>query len=319
MRQLNRSRVLILGSLLLLTLLITACSGSDGDSDSSNQDNQRTSDVTLNSAKGEVTIPGKTERIIAPFHEDSLLALGVTPVAKWAIGQTVQGYLEDQLKEVPKLEWNMPQEQVLKHEPDLLILENGMDSYEGAYEDYQKIAPTYVMTEETTNNWRKQIDTFGKILGKESKADKVLNQYDDKVANAKETLNHAIGEETVAAIWAKGDQFFLFEQNRHSAEVLYSELGINQPELVKELGKAQSQWNPISMEKLSQLKADHVFILAKEDEPGLQTLKNSSVWQRTPAVENGNVYTINEPSNWTNRGFFASKKTIDDVLETLAE
>jgi len=321
MRIINNSRLLIIGFLLLLTLLITACNGNDSDSDSASgdQDNQRTSDVTLDSAKGEVTIPGNTERIIAPFHEDALLALGVKPVAKWAIGQTVQGYLEGQLKGVPKLEWNMPQEQVLKHEPDLLILENGTDSYEGSYEDYQKIAPTYVMTEETTNNWRKQIDTFGKILGKESKADKVLNQYDDKVANAKETLNNAIGDETVAAVWAKGDQFFLFEQNRHSAEVLYSELGINQPELVKELGKAQTQWNPISLEKLSQLKADHVFLLAEKGEPGLQTLKESSVWQSTPAVENGNVYTINKPSNWTNKGLIASKKTIDDVIETLAE
>src|SRR5699024_9067796 len=117
MRIINNSRLLIIGCLLLLTLLITACNSNDSDSDSASgdQDNQRTSDVTLDSAKGEVTIPGNTERIIAPFHEDALLALGVKPVAKWSIGQTVQGYLEGQLKEVPKLEWNIVQEQVLKN------------------------------------------------------------------------------------------------------------------------------------------------------------------------------------------------------------
>ncbi|MFD2761759.1 iron-hydroxamate ABC transporter substrate-binding protein [Lentibacillus juripiscarius] len=316
-----KTRVLVPSILLFVTLLITACSdnGADNNSDSSNTNDDQSAEVTLDSKMGEVTIPSNTERVVAPYHEDALLALGITPVAKWAIGETTQGYLEDQLKDIPKLEWNMPQEQVLNHEPDLIILENALDSYEGSYEDYQKIATTYVMTEETTKNWRQQIKTFGKLFDKESKAQEVLDQYDDKVANAKETLNKAIGDETVAAIWAKGDQFYLFEQNRQSAEVLYSELGISQPDLVKELGKAQTQWNPISLEKLSKLKADHVFLLAKKEEQGLQTLKDSTVWQSTPAVKNDNVYTIHEPSNWTNNGLIASKQTIEDVLETLTD
>ncbi|QKY68559.1 iron-hydroxamate ABC transporter substrate-binding protein [Lentibacillus sp. CBA3610] len=321
MRKLNRPYSLVITLLIALILLMTACGGSDSDEESSSgeQAGSQDSDVTLDSEMGEVTIPADTERIIAPYHEDALLALGVTPTAKWAIGETVQDYLADDLQDVPKIEWNLPLEQVLNHEPDLIILENAIDSYEGSYEDYQKIATTYVMTEETTNNWRKQIETFGEMLGKEAKAEEVLNQFDEKTANAKETLNNAIGEETVALIWAQGDQFYLFENNRHSAKVLYSQLGINQPELVSELGEAKPQWNPISLEKLSELKADHVFLLAQENEQGLETLEDSSVWQNTPAAQNGNVYTMNDPSHWTNKGLIAFEKTIDDVLETLTE
>ncbi|WP_010529907.1 iron-hydroxamate ABC transporter substrate-binding protein [Lentibacillus jeotgali] len=321
MCRMNKSYSLISVLLLAVTLLMAACAGNNSNEESSSgeENSGQSSEVTLDSQMGEVTIPADAKRIIAPYHEDALLALGVTPAAKWAIGETVQDYLEGQLKDVPKIEWNLPQEQVLKHNPDLIILENATDSYEGSYEDYQKIAPTYVMTEEMTNDWRKQIQMFGKMLSKEAKAEEVLNQYDEKVASAKETLNKAIGDETVAMIWAKGDQFYLFEKNRHSAEVLYSQLGLNQPELVKELGKAQTQWSPISLEKLSELKADHVFLLAKENEQGLQTLENSSVWQSTPAVQNGNVYTMNDPSHWTSKGLIASEKTIDDVINTLSE
>ncbi|TFJ93568.1 iron-hydroxamate ABC transporter substrate-binding protein [Lentibacillus salicampi] len=319
MNKMGKSYNVIMAFLVALTVLLTACGGNGSDEDSTTGDEgDQTSDVTLDSKMGKVTIPGDAERIIAPYHEDALLALGVTPVAKWAIGETVQDYLADQLKDVPKIEWNLPLEQVLEHEPDLVILENAIDSYEGSYEDYQKIATTYVMSEETTNNWRQQIETFGKMLDKEAKAEEVLNQYDKKVADAKETLHQAIGDETVAMIWAKGDQFFLFEKNRHSAEVLYSELGISQPELVKELGEAGQQWNPISLEKLSELQADHVFLLGQENEQGLETLQNSSVWQGTPAAQNDRVYVINDPSPWTNKGLIASKRTIDDVLETLA-
>ncbi|SDQ87532.1 ABC transporter substrate-binding protein [Virgibacillus salinus] len=321
MFKIKKSRFLLMSLALLLTLIISACGddSSDSSSDAGDQDSEQKSEVTLDSKMGEVTLPTDAERIIAPFHEDALLALGVTPVAKWAIGQSVQNYLEYELKDLPKIEWNLPLEQVLNQNPDLIILEHGIDSYEGSYEDYQKIAPTFVMKEETTNNWRKQIETFGKILEKEEKADEAINQYKEKVANAKETLSGAIGDETVAAIWATGNQFFVFEENRHSAEVLYSELGINSPELIKNLGEAQAQWNPLSLEKLSELKADHVFLLASEGEQGIDTLKNSDVWQSTPAAKNGNVYILNDPSNWTNKGLIASEKTIDDVLKALTK
>ncbi|MRG87778.1 iron-hydroxamate ABC transporter substrate-binding protein [Salinibacillus xinjiangensis] len=308
--------------LLALILLLAACGGENEDSGSESADNsdEQNIEVTLDSQQGEVTLPTDAEAIMAPYHEDALVALGVTPVAKWAIGESIQDYLEEDLKDVPKIEWNMPLEQVLNHSPDLIILEHGLDSYEGTYEDYKKIAPTYVMKEEVTNDWRKQIEVFGKILGKEDKAEQVMNQYNEKVKSAKEEINNAIGNETVAAIWATGNQFFLFEENRHSAEVLYSELGVQAPELVQSLsGDVEAQWNPISLEKLSELKADHVFLLASEGEQGIETLENSSVWQSTPAAENDQVYVLNDPSNWTNKGLIAAEKTIDDLLEFLVK
>src|SRR5699024_4619189 len=115
MRKLNRSYSLVIALLIALILLITSCGGNDSDEESSSgeQINSQSSDVTLDSEMGEVTIPADVERIIAPYHEDALLALDVTPAAKWAIGETVQDYLTDELQDVPKIEWNLPLEQVL--------------------------------------------------------------------------------------------------------------------------------------------------------------------------------------------------------------
>lgn len=319
MRSNLKKQLIFFLSLLGLLFIISACGNAEDSSEPDTENKEALTEVTVNSAKGEVSIPTNAERIMAPFHEDTLLALGVTPVAKWAIGQTVQNYLEPDLKDLPKIEWNLPVEQVLDHNPDLLILEHNMDSYEGTYEDYNKIATTYVMTEETTNDWRKQIDTYGKILNKEDKAKEVMTDYEEKVTKASQQLEEAIGDETVAAMWVVGGQFFLFEQNRHSAEVLYSELGVNAPTLVKDLGDAGVQWNPISIEKLSELDADHVFLLALEGEQGIETLENSAVWQSTPAAKNGNVHILPDASNWTNKGLLASKKTIDDTLNALVD
>ncbi|MGY0692813.1 ABC transporter substrate-binding protein [Virgibacillus sp. FSP13] len=318
----TKSSILAMSIIFILTILMSACGNDDSDksTDESNSESDSNTEVTLDSKMGEVTIPGDIENVIAPYHEDALLALGITPVTKWSIGESIQNYLESDLKDVPKIEWNLPQEQVLEQNPDLIILESNLDSYDGSYEDYQKIAPTYVMTEEVSNDWRKQIETFGKLFGKESKADEVLNQYDQKVSDAKEKLNETIGDETVALIWSMGDQFYLFEHDRHIAEVVYSQLEINQPALVENLGNADTaQWNPISVEKLSELQADHVFLLAEEGEQGIDTLKNSSVWQSTPAAKNDHVYVMNDPSHWTNKGLIASEKTIDAVVDALTK
>ncbi|MYL40011.1 iron-hydroxamate ABC transporter substrate-binding protein [Virgibacillus salexigens] len=320
MKSKTLSNIILLVSFIGVLFLAACGSNESSENNEGNQEEKETSnntEVIMQSEMGEVTIPANPENIIAPYHEDALLALGVTPVAKWAIGNSIQQYLEEDLKDVPKIEWNLPIEQVLSQEPDLIILENAIQNYEGSYEEYSKIAPTYVMSEETTKDWRKQIEVFGEMLGMQDKADQVLNDYDQKVEDASKELSNTIGDESAAIIWVMGDKFYLFEHNRHSAGVLYNELGIKQPALIEELGDATEEWNPISIEKLSELDADHVFLLAEEGQQGVETLKNSSVWQATKAAKNNHVYQINDPSNWTNKGLIASEKTIDDVLQAL--
>lgn len=317
MKSIHKCHIISLGLLVLMLLAISACSKDDSESDKDAPDNE--GEVKVESAKGEVTIPENADNIIAPYHEDSLLAFDVTPEAKWAIGESIQNYLEPDLKDVPQIEWDLPLEQVLDYDPDLIILENNLDSYDGSYEDYQKIAPTYVMTEEATNDWKKQIDVFGTLLDQEDEAETILDEYDENVSDARDTLQDAIGDDSVAAIWVTGDEFFLFEEDRHSAEMMYSELDVNVPQVVKELGEADVAWNPISIEKLSELDADHIFLLAEEDEQGLKTLDDSSLWQHVPAVESGNVYHLEDESNWTNVGLNASYETIDDLFAELVD
>lgn len=320
MKSKDNYKLLFFCSVMMGLLLIMSACGSKDSSEAPAKQDKANSEVTLDSEKGKVKMPADAKRVIAPYHEDALLALGITPVAKWAIGKSVQDYLEPQLKDVSPIEWNLPLEQVLKQDPDLIILENNLESYKGSYEDYNKIAPTYVMNQETTNDWQKQLETFGKLFNKEDKAEEVLKQYKDKVSKASEKLKDAIGDETVAAIYVKSDQYFVFEHNRQSAGVLYSELGLKTPALIEELGDAETTWNPISIEKLSELDADHVLLLAEKDEKSaVEKLKKSAVWQATPAAKKDNVYLLQDPSNWTNKGLLASEKTIDDLLDTLTK
>lgn len=313
----------LLAILLFMLFFLAACGGNEQENDdnteeSNTEDTSEFSPVTVEGENGEVTISEKPERIIAPYMEDALVALGVKPVAQWFLGGSPQEYLQDELADVDTIEWNMPLEQTLSYEPDLLIL-SALDNMEGQLSDYENIATTYVFKPEDLADVRKQVTIVGKLLGKEQEAEDRIDQYEEKIASAKEALSDTVGEETVAVLWAIGDQYFMFEQDRHTGEVIYGELGLKPSPLTVELGEAEETWNPISLEKIAELKTDHLFLLGEEDAAGIQTLQNSEVYKSLPVVQNEQVYRITDASNWTNRGIVAFEKTVDDILEAFGE
>jgi len=320
MKSFSKYNIIFLSLVIFMAIIVTGCNTNNSSNQAEKNQNstkkeESAEDITVNSEMGEVTIPSNPKNILAPFHEDTLLALGVTPVAKWAIDTSVQEHLEDQLEDVPTIEWTLPLEQVLSFDPDLIILENSLDSYEGTYEDYQKIAPTYVMSEETVTDWQKQIDVFSELLQKEDEADQAINDYENTIDEAKNMIDDAIGDDSIAAIWVTGGKYFVFEKDRHSAKMLYNELGVTIPSFIEDLGEAAPQWEPLSLEKLSELDADHIILLASDNEEGITNLESSNVWAKIPAVENDNVHIIDEADAWTNQGKIAATKTIDSIID----
>ncbi len=302
-------------SILCIAFLSAACSQTGG----AQKGNDAGQGITVTDAMGQVTIPDNPRRVLAPYMEDSLVALGITPVAQWSIGSTVHDYLQSYLKDVPKIEWDLPLEQTIKANPDLIIFSSASSIKKGQYEKYKKIAPTYVFKDAESSDWRKQLQVMGQLLGKEEKAKETLAAYDAKAKKAAKDIKAAIGDESAAILWVFGKQYYLFENTRYAANVLYHDLGITQPDMVKKLPEAKANWSPVSLEALADLDADHIFIVSKPNESGLEQLKKSSVWQNLSAVKKGNVYEMKDPSHWTINGVIANKLTMDKILESLTK
>lgn len=299
---------------VLCLLLLSACNNDN------TQENNDTESITVTDANGEVTIPADADRILASNLEDSLVALDITPVRQWAIGTTVHEYLQDALGDVPTIEWDMPLEQVIEAEPDLVIFSSPSVVPTGQLEDYQKVAPTYVFTDENAADWRTQITLIAEMLGKEKLAKEVLSSYDEKAADAADTIKTAIGDESVAAIWMIGGQYYVLENNRYAGNVMYEDLGLTMPAFIENIGAAKdATWSPISLEALADMDADHVFLIATEGETGMETLTSSSIWQGTPAAQNGHVYKIIDDGSWTINGKIASDKVIEALVENLSK
>ena len=123
--------------LVSLTAL-SACSANSNNTKSSSS----AETATLKDAAGhEVTIPDDPKRIIGSYLEDYLVALNVTPVAQWTVGNNSdQGYLQEKLSDVPRISYDLPYEDVLSYEPDLLLIDSNTMVEGDKYAQYSKIA-----------------------------------------------------------------------------------------------------------------------------------------------------------------------------------
>ncbi|WP_413378555.1 iron-hydroxamate ABC transporter substrate-binding protein [Alkalihalobacillus sp. 1P02AB] len=313
----------------LLAVALVAC-GNDGESESSTDESlsdgsntsEQTEERVLTDTLGnEVTIPANTERIIASYLEDSLVALDVEPVAQWSVhdGASIQDYLQGDLDGVPLVPHDLPFEAVSSFEPDLIIVNSPSLVEGGKYEQYSKIAPTYVIGEEENSDWRINLTTIAEILNKEEEAQQVLSEYDAKAEEAKNKIQEEISDESAAAIWLVNDSFFIVNKNLSSGSVMYGDLGLGVPSVVEEISASDSaNWSSISLEKLVELDADHLFLI--NSDTGIEdSAINESLWQNIPAVQKGQVYEFGADTSWLYQGAIANGQIIDDILNSLVD
>ncbi|EFM08642.1 periplasmic binding protein [Paenibacillus curdlanolyticus YK9] len=333
-KKFGKLSVLLMG-ILILTMFLAACGDKDKTSDSDKTTTESTqgadaakTDETkaaepkiVTDAMGhQVTIPANPQKVLGSYLEDHLVALGVKPVAQWSVSNGIQDYLQASgLEGVPTLGWDMPVEQVVGLAPDLIII--GLESAveKGLYDQYNKIAPTYVLGAEVNNNWRAAFTKIGELLNKSDETAKDLAAYDAKASEAKDKLKAAIGEQSAAVLWLVGGKFYIVDETRSSGEVLYKDLGMAQPNIVKELPADQkANWNAISAEKLAELDADHIFLI-NSDKEAADSVLNQNTWKNLKAVKAGHLYELAPSSSWLYSGYIANQQIIDDALKALVK
>lgn len=321
----------VLISLMTAVLLLAACgsnANNNGEADNAATNAPATetpaaagepSERTLTDGLGnEVTIPANPQRIIASYLEDHLVALGIKPAAQWSVPNGIQDYLQDELKDIPTISYDLPFEAVTSFAPDLIIMSNNA-SVEGKYEQYSKIAPTYTLGDEVYADWRQTLLKIGEVLGKSEEAQQVLDEYDAKAKDSKEKIAAAASGESAAAIWLVQKNFYIVSDNLSTGALLYNELGIPVPEVVKEISATEGgNWKAISLEKLAELDADHLFLINSDKDTGSEAL-NDPIWKEISAVKNGNIYEYPSSSSWLYGGTVAFTQVIDDVLESMAK
>ena len=214
-----------LTGILIISILLAAC-GTQSSSTTEKAKEESSNRVLTDSIAHEVTIPKNPQRIIAPYLEDHLVALGLKPVAQWSVkgGTSIQDYLQDSLKDIPTIEFDLPYEAVTSFTPDLIVIGSPEIAEGEKYEQYSKIAPTYVMGAED-NNWRNKLLKMGEIFGQTDKAKEVLADYDQFAKEAKEEIHNKVGNLSATVIWNIKNSIYMVSDTASSGVVLYEDLG----------------------------------------------------------------------------------------------
>ncbi|MEB8401183.1 ABC transporter substrate-binding protein [Enterococcus casseliflavus] len=313
----KRSTWLTLLAACSLTLL-GACSTNNDSTDSSGSATTSSEiATTFTDAMGnEVTVPENPQRVIGSYLEDYLVALGVTPVAQWTVGNdSDQAYLQDKLAEVPRINYDLPFEDVLSFEPDLLLMDSNSMVEGDKYDQYSKIAPTYVVTNGEDVTWRERLTDIAKVLHKEEQAAQVEADYDDLVAATKETYADQIQGKSIAVLWVVNNSVFMVSETKSSGQLLYHELGFEVPALVSEISEsATADWSAVSLEKLAELDADYL-ILVNSDKGA--DFFSEQVWQNLDAVKNNHLWEFGPETSWLYNGPIAYTKMIEDIQSKL--
>ncbi|WP_312728948.1 ABC transporter substrate-binding protein [Enterococcus sp.] len=309
----KRSTWLTLLAACSLTLL-GAC-GTNNDSTDSSGSATTSSEIatTFTDAMGnEVTVPENPQRVIGSYLEDYLVALGVTPVAQWTVGNdSDQAYLQDKLADVPRINYDLPYEDVLSFEPDLLLMDSSSMVEGDKYEQYSKIAPTYVVTNGEDVTWRERLTDIAKVLHKEEQVAQVEADYDDLVATTKEAYADQIKGKSIAVLWVFNNSVFMVSETKSSGQLLYHELGFEVPTLVSEISEsATADWSAVSLEKLAELDADYLILV--NSHKGADFF-SEQVWQNLDAVKNNHLWEFGPESSWLYNGPIAYTKMIEDI------
>lgn len=324
----SKNRNVIMSSFLALSIALAGCSDNSANA-TQTKDNETepvteelSTERTLKDAMGhEVTIPANPKHIIASYLEDNLIALGITPVAQWSVndGAGLQDYLQAYLKDVPTIPSELPFEAVASFTPDLIIMSSAQEVEGSKYDQYAKIAPTYVVEIENNSDWREKLLSVGEIFEKTDEAKQVLEVYEKKATESKKIIQDSIGAESAAAIWLVNNKFYIVSENVSSGAVLYGDLGLSTPSVVKEISStATGNWSSISLERLAELDADHIFLINSDKGNGAEMLKDP-VWKNIPAVKNSHIYEYGAETSWLYSGVIANTQIIDSVVESLTK
>ncbi|WP_218094531.1 ABC transporter substrate-binding protein [Paenibacillus solanacearum] len=289
----------------LLFVVVSACSNNSTSSNESSpsasaQPTKASFPRTIASAKGDITISKKPERV-ALVHwglTQDLLSFDIPSIGVALPFTEKQSVLDNAVYKPytskfkgikivgENTEVNL--EILLQYAPDLIIA--GTETNQKVADQLAKIAPTVFLDEkkmDVWNDWQGVMTKFGEMLGQEDAAKQAIDTFAAKIAQAKDQLKNVQG--SVAYLQVREKQMWL--QGTKSAGHYYEPLGLKPPEQASGGGAA------LTLEGLIQINPDYLFLgyfnYTDTTLPALaDEWEKTDVWKTLKAVKNNQVYKI---------------------------
>jgi iron complex transport system substrate-binding protein len=248
------------------------------------------------------------------------IALGVTPVGSaFDYYQPYPDYLKGKLKTVENMGDTVQPiiERITLLKPDLIM--GWQDFHASIYPQLSNLAPTVLYdwrgSSHLQHSWKKYFNFMAEVLGKEEAAEKVWNQYNQRVEQLKIALSDRYSNKTISVVIFCCGGIYLSREDSFDGSIL-SDLGLQRPESQK----IDSPNLPVSEERLDLADGDVMFVMAYRvgdtGEQNFKRIQQKPLWQKLNAVQQNRVYYV-DSSQWRGRNPFAADAVIDDLYKYL--
>lgn len=271
-------------------------------------------------AMGVIQIKGTPQRVIILTNEgtEALLALGVKPIAavqSWE-GEPWYDHIKDEMTGVEPLGYeNEPNlEAIVNLNPDLII--GNKVRHEKVYEQLSKVAPT-VFSEELSGRWKTNFTLYAETLNKKAEGDKIMQEFDERVAAAKAKLGSKSSiKVSVAKFSKKGVQIY---QKDTFSGVLFEQLGVARPASQDVNNFAEL----LTEEGMSAMDGDVLFYWVSEAKGSTEITDMAKKWMSSPifqslnVAKNNQVFQVSETIWNTAGGIKAADLLLEDFMKRL--
>ncbi|MED1793255.1 AraC family transcriptional regulator [Brevibacillus nitrificans] len=273
---------------------------------------------TISHRKGELDLAHTPEKIVVLDYQyiDQLYSLGHLPIGS-VFGTSDKSILlpeslSRQLGEIKRLG--------TKDEPDLAAIAETSPEliictqiHEHVYDELASIAPTVML--DRNEDWRVSLPVLGKMLGKEKEAQKVIDDYNQKIVSLKDALAAKMNGKTVSLIRPRDNMIRLHTTAHRTAKILYRDLGMAAPPMAIDSKRTSSF---IGLNAMTELNADHLFVLKDDSNEELtREYQKSAIWKGLRVVKANQVSTFNTTMWIGYYGPIAINRVVDQIAEAL--
>lgn len=273
---------------------------------------------TISHRKGELDLAHTPEKIVVLDYQyiDQLYSLGHLPIGSvFGTSDTsvlLPENLSGKLEGIKRLG--------TKDEPDLVAIAETSPEliictqiHEHVYDELAAIAPTVML--DRNADWRVSLPVLGKMLGKEKEAQKVIDDYNQKIVSLKDALAAKMNGKTVSLIRPRDNMIRLHTTAHRTAKILYRDLGMAAPSMAIDSKRTSSF---IGLDAMTELNADHLFVLKDDSNEELtREYQKSAIWKGLRVVKANQVSTFNTTMWIGYYGPIAINRVVDQIAEAL--
>ncbi|KIQ06303.1 MULTISPECIES: iron-siderophore ABC transporter substrate-binding protein [Pseudomonas] len=274
---------------------------------------------TLDTAFGALELQGTPQRVVTLGENalDVALAVGVKPLGSVATrgGSDVSAYLKSKAGDIRIVgtarETNL--ESVFALQPDLILA-----SPELTRDQYQKlslIAPTAVPKGNSFQDWRNNVEFYGKALGKVDEAKAAIAAVDTRIQSIKSRIEP--GQVASVVRWSPQGPGVM-SQHLFVGQLL-SQLGFKGTAMAAEL-TSKPHSDALSLENLSRIDGDWLFLatLNADGDKALEQARQQPAFARLKAVSSGHVQSVDGQIWSSGSGPLAANVILDAVEKAVA-